>query len=98
MASGLPIVASDLPVHREVCGEALFFGRFSPEELAAQVLKIVNTPDLARRLAGYGRQRSGAFSWSTHVDECIGLAGGPVAKAIPARLAGGATQRPICCG
>src|SRR5258708_28282244 len=97
MGSGLPIVGSDVLVHGEVCGEALFFGRFSPEELAAQVLKIVNTPDLARRLAGYGRQRSGAFSWSTHVDECIGLAGCLVSKPILARLAGGTSQRHIGC-
>ena len=34
MASGLPIVASDLPVHREVCGEAAeYFPSFHVEDL-----------------------------------------------------------------
>src|SRR5580704_2684446 len=49
MASGVPIVAADLPVHREVCGEAaLFFQRFSPQESADQVLRLEASPDLRK--------------------------------------------------
>src|SRR5262249_50048722 len=45
MSSGLPVVASDTTVHREICGKgAVFFTRFSPEELAQQVLKVALSP------------------------------------------------------
>jgi glycosyltransferase involved in cell wall biosynthesis len=75
MASGLPVVASDLAVHREVCGEAaLYFPRFSPEDLANQVLRIANSPALGREMKDLGEKRSRDFSWSRHLDELIGLA------------------------
>jgi glycosyltransferase involved in cell wall biosynthesis len=79
MASGLPVVASDLPVHREVCGEAaLYFPRFSSQELAEQVLRLEASPDLRRALIERGRTRSREFSWEKHVDGILTLAAGLV--------------------
>ena len=41
MASGSPIVASDLAVHREICQDAaIYFQRFSPAELADQICRV----------------------------------------------------------
>ncbi len=75
MASGLPVAASDLPVHREVCGEAaLYFPRFSSQELAEQILRLEGSPDLRSALVERGRRRSREFSWETHVDEILALA------------------------
>jgi glycosyltransferase involved in cell wall biosynthesis len=75
MASGVPVVAADLPVHREVCGEAaLFFQRFSPQELADQILRLETSPDLRKTLIESGRTRSREFSWEKHVDELLDLA------------------------
>jgi glycosyltransferase involved in cell wall biosynthesis len=72
MASGLPVVAADLSVHREVCGEAaLYFQRFSPEELAEQVLRLEGSHDLRNALAEQGRKRAHEFSWENHVDELL---------------------------
>ena len=49
MASGLPVVASDLGVHREICEDAaVYFPRFSPEELAAKVCQIASSDTLCR--------------------------------------------------
>ena len=74
MASGLPIVASDLAVHREICGSAAFyFPRFSPHELAQRVLEVVSVA-VSRQLAETGRQRAKCFSWSEHVNEIVALA------------------------
>jgi glycosyltransferase involved in cell wall biosynthesis len=75
MASGLPIVASHLQVHREICGDAaLYFDPFSATELANGVLQIAESSDLRRMLSDNGKQRSAHFSWSRHVEEIINLA------------------------
>ncbi len=75
MSSGLPLVASDLPVHREICGDAgVFFERFSPEDLAQRVLAVAGSSKLAGRLAQAGIVRASAFSWKRHVDQILSLA------------------------
>jgi glycosyltransferase involved in cell wall biosynthesis len=75
MASGLPVVASDLPVHREVCEEAaLYFSCFSPESLADAVALVTSSTDLAQELSANGRQRSAQFSWDRHVQQLLELA------------------------
>jgi len=62
-------------VHREVCGEsALYFDRFSPQDLAQQILRLEASPDLRKALADCSRARSREFSWEKHVDEILGLA------------------------
>jgi glycosyltransferase involved in cell wall biosynthesis len=74
MASGLPIVASDLAVHREICGSAaLYFPRFSPNELAQRILEVVSSAAVSTQLAEKGKQRAKCFSWSKHVDEIVAL-------------------------
>jgi len=75
MASGLPVVASDLPVHREVCRDAaLYFPRFSPEDLAKAVLEVINSSEQSRSMSARGLEQSGRFSWSRHVQQLIALA------------------------
>ncbi len=77
MSSGLPVVASDLPVHREICGDAaVYFPRFSPEELAERVMQIHASPELADKLTHNGLRRARDFSWSEHVNQLVVLAGG----------------------
>jgi len=75
MASGMPLVAAELPVHREVCGDAaLYFQRFSPQELAEQVLRLEASPDLRKALVEHSRARSHDFSWEKHIEEMLCLA------------------------
>jgi glycosyltransferase involved in cell wall biosynthesis len=75
MSCGLPVIASDLPVHREVCGDAaLSFSRFHTEELAERVLQVAESPELSSRLANCGAVRVSEFSWEAHVDRLIRLA------------------------
>jgi glycosyltransferase involved in cell wall biosynthesis len=75
MSVPLPVVASDLPVHREVCGSAaLYFERFSPQQLAERVVEIAKSPQLAMQLSKAGVERSTLFSWKNHVERIVALA------------------------
>ena len=75
MASGLPVVASDLAVHREICGEAaVYFPRFSSETLAEHVAQVANSEETWKQMAALGRERSRHFSWKMHVEKIIDLA------------------------
>ena len=75
MASGLPVVASDLAVHREICEDAaVYFPRFSPEAVAEHVAKLAASRETRRRMATLGEQRSQQFSWKTHVEKITRLA------------------------
>ncbi len=75
MSSGLPVVASDLPVHREICRDAaIYFPRFSPDVLAERVLQVHQSPELAETLSRNGLARAQDFHWSTHVEQLLALA------------------------
>jgi glycosyltransferase involved in cell wall biosynthesis len=77
MASGVPVVASDLPVHREVAGDAaVYFPRFTPEVLAQRVQEVVQSPEMAQQLSRNGLRRARDFSWQKHVDQLVNLARG----------------------
>lgn len=70
MASGVPVVACDIAVHREICGEAaVYFERFSPESLADGIVQIVNDVETPRALVAQGLARAGDFSWKVHVEQ-----------------------------
>lgn len=80
MASGLPIIASDLPVHREIAsGAALYFQKFSPQDLADKLSQLAQNSDLRARLHREGLARARDFSWSAHVDQLLAVANGLVA-------------------
>lgn len=71
MASGLPVAAADLPIHREMCGEAaLYFDVFAEKALAEQCARLLLDAPLRNTLIEKGKQRSQEFSWDKH---CEGL-------------------------
>ncbi len=81
MSCGLPIVASDLPVHREICEKAaLYFPPFDAEKLCDQIMHMAASDDLRNDLATLGRVRARQFSWSGHVDRILALASQLIAE------------------
>ncbi|MFZ0759559.1 MAG: glycosyltransferase family 1 protein [Candidatus Sulfotelmatobacter sp.] len=72
MASGLPVIASDLAVHREICGEAaLYFPRFSPDALAELIIHATQSAGQTAAMREMGMLRSRDFSWNYHVEELL---------------------------
>ena len=75
MACGVPIVASEIAAHREVAGDAaVFFPRFSEEDLAARVREVAGSGELSQKLSRNGLQRAAEFSWEKHVEKLVRLA------------------------
>jgi glycosyltransferase involved in cell wall biosynthesis len=75
MSSGLPIIASDIPVHREICQEAaVYFPSFSEKVLSERILHLLTSADQRQALQSVGRARVQAFSWQRHVDQIVALA------------------------
>ncbi len=74
MASALPVIASDLPVHQEICGDAAaYFPRFSAESLAETVTQVVQSTETSKRMVAVGLERVRRFSWKTHVEKILEL-------------------------
>jgi len=70
MAAGLPVLASDIPAHREVGGDAaLYFRPLDPRHMAAQWARMARDTELRQRLADAGRVRARLFDWSKHFSE-----------------------------
>lgn len=89
MASGVPVIASDIAVHREICGDAaIYFPRFSAEALAEAILQIARSPEAMRRMAAGGLERSHQFSWKRHVETILELC----ARLISGRNANGRVE------
>ncbi len=66
LSQGCPVLASNAAAVREVCADAaLYFAAERPDELAAQLTRLLADPPLQRRLGTAGRLRAGAFSWQS---------------------------------
>jgi glycosyltransferase involved in cell wall biosynthesis len=67
MASSRPLIASNMPIVRELVREdvdALLFSPNDPEDLARQVLTLLNDFDLSRRLSDFATERVlKKFTW-----------------------------------
>ena len=74
MASGIPVVVSDIPVHREICADAAqYFPTFSAQALAQVTAQVLSQQDTSNRMISAGREQSQRFSWKSHVNQLIGL-------------------------
>lgn len=72
MAAGLPIVATDIPGYREVVRddiEGVLVPPHDADALADAIDHLLDDADLAKRLAGSGRQRAQRYSWDTVAKE-----------------------------
>ncbi|HYE72551.1 MAG TPA: glycosyltransferase, partial [Blastocatellia bacterium] len=74
MASGLPIVASDVPVNRELCGDAaIYFSVFDAEDCARAIQLIAEDSGLRCRLREASLKRAKDFTWERHTADLVAV-------------------------
>ncbi|HRY62338.1 MAG TPA: glycosyltransferase family 4 protein [Candidatus Paceibacterota bacterium] len=73
MASGTPIIASNLPSIREIIDEdgAVFFEPDNPESLARSIKKIFDNSALADKMANNSKINSQKYSWQRRAEGII---------------------------
>jgi glycosyltransferase involved in cell wall biosynthesis len=82
MACRLPIVASDIPVHREICGDAAeYFPVMDAEALAGTLRGLLRDAAARQRLAARGAARVQQFLWEDHVARLLALWRGLTSRA-----------------
>jgi len=72
LACGLPTIASDIPVLREIADDAvLYFNQNDKREIAEAMAKIVNDKALREELRTKGLAQSSKFSWRRSAEETL---------------------------
>jgi len=72
MSAGIPIIASDIPVHHEVTAEhAQFVDYKNIDAIGNSMHQLVNDPSLRRRLSNAGKERVKDFSWQRTAEETL---------------------------
>lgn len=72
MACGAPVIASDIPVFREILGDAAFFvDPRDPEKIAEGMGCLLNNRALAEDLKKMGYERARIFSWERTARETL---------------------------
>jgi alpha-1,3-rhamnosyl/mannosyltransferase len=70
LRAGAPLVASDLPVLREVAGDAALYAPPDRADLwADRIGELLADPGLREEMKGRGRERAGRFDWARAADE-----------------------------
>ncbi|MBO9386456.1 MAG: glycosyltransferase family 4 protein [Thermomicrobium sp.] len=74
LACGAPAIATDIPVHREVAGNAALFVRSGDvDSLAEAMISLLTDTTLARRLQQAGPQQASRFSWHKSAEQHIAV-------------------------
>jgi glycosyltransferase involved in cell wall biosynthesis len=63
LGAGVPVIASDLPVLREIGSDTALFVPVGDDEALAKAFDAVSDSRLRTRLAAAGRDRAAAFTW-----------------------------------
>jgi glycosyltransferase involved in cell wall biosynthesis len=71
-ATGVPVIAAEIPAVREVAGDAAFFVPPNDEDRLAEALRAVSSDSgLRARLAAAGLERAAAFSWDDTAERTL---------------------------
>jgi glycosyltransferase involved in cell wall biosynthesis len=74
MACECPVIASDIPVVREICGDAvLYFNPTEPNDLAFKIQQLMNDESLRKHMITIGIKRVSQFTWLESVQSHLSV-------------------------
>jgi glycosyltransferase involved in cell wall biosynthesis len=74
MASGVPVIASRIPVFQEVCNDSCaYFDPTSAEDLRDQIQAVLEQNELREKLIAKGKMRVQHFSWKETAQKTLAL-------------------------
>lgn len=74
MAAGTPVVCSDIPVLREIYGDAaLYFDAKSAQDIADKIKQVLTNKKLIKGLISKGKLRVKNYSWRKMTEETVGV-------------------------
>lgn len=74
MASGVPVAASDIPVFRELFGEACeWFDPLDPEDIAEALRQIISDGHHRESLRAAGRRLAEIMTWKAAAEKTLGV-------------------------
>ena len=70
MRAGIPLIVSDIPIHREICGDsAVYFELSKPQDLAERLKELDQDSDLREAIIARAKERAtNQFAWERHID------------------------------
>ena len=72
MALGTPVICSDIPVFREIYGDAcLMFDPKNPEDIAAKLNRIMEDKNLRTTLITQGKKQAARYSWRRMAEQTL---------------------------
>ena len=72
MTNNCPVVASDIPPHKEVCGEAaIYFDPYNVSDIAEKITYVLANKELQARMQEKGKERVKLFSWDKSAEKLI---------------------------
>jgi glycosyltransferase involved in cell wall biosynthesis len=70
MASGCPVIASNVASLPEVCGDAAeYCAPGAPASIAAAIRRVIESPELRQEMRAKGRERARRFTWERCASE-----------------------------
>lgn len=77
MSLGCPSIVSDIPVFREVCGNAsLYVNPYDESDIATKIDEVLSDSELRKRLMELGLKRANHYSWNKSVQSLVSVLNG----------------------
>lgn len=72
MSVGCPVLLSDMPIFREICGDsAIYFDQNNPKNIAETIGKTIFDQELIKKMVKKGYRQASLYSWKNTIKETI---------------------------